>query len=127
MTLIDLVTLIALIQYFVFGLLVGRARGLYGVKAPAVSGHEKFECAYRVQMNTLELLVILIPALYMSAKYWSPNYSAIAGAIYLVGRLIYWRAYMADPSTRSLGFGMSMGPILVLLVASLIGVARSLV
>lgn len=86
-----------------------------------------FERAYRVQMNTLELLIILIPALYISAKYWSPTYTAIAGAVYLVGRLVYWRAYMADPKTRSLGFSLSMGPILVLVAASLLGVFKSII
>lgn len=35
---------------------VARARGRYGVKAPAVVGHELFERAYRVQMNTLDTL-----------------------------------------------------------------------
>jgi uncharacterized MAPEG superfamily protein len=127
MNFVDLVTLVALVQFFIFGLLVGRARGIYGVKAPAVAGHEVFERAYRVQMNTLELLIILVPALYLSAKYWSPTYAAIAGAVYLVGRLVYWRAYMADPKSRSLGFGLSMAPILVLVVASLLGVLKSFI
>jgi len=37
------------------------------VKAPAVSGHEMFERVYRVQMNTLELMVLLLPGLYLGA------------------------------------------------------------
>ncbi len=35
---------------------VGIARHRYGVRAPAISGHEMFERAYHVQMNTLEIL-----------------------------------------------------------------------
>jgi hypothetical protein len=35
-----LVIVLALIEYIVLGALVGRARGKYGVKAPAVTGHE---------------------------------------------------------------------------------------
>jgi uncharacterized membrane protein YecN with MAPEG domain len=123
---VELVALIALFQFFVFGLLVGKARGTYGVDAPAVSGHEMFERAYRVQMNTLELLVLLLPGLYLAATLWSPIYAALAGAVYLVGRVLYWRAYMAQPKGRALGFVLSMGPILFLLVASLIGVVRGL-
>jgi uncharacterized membrane protein YecN with MAPEG domain len=123
---VELVALIALFQFFVFGLLVGKARGTYGVDAPAVSGHEMFERAYRVQMNTLELLVLLLPGLYLAATLWSPIYAALAGAVYLVGRVLYWRAYMAQPKSRALGFVLSMGPILFLLVASLIGVVRGL-
>ena len=48
---INLVTLCALIEYFVFGWLVGKARGKYGVKAPATSGHEVFDRYFRVQQN----------------------------------------------------------------------------
>jgi uncharacterized membrane protein YecN with MAPEG domain len=122
---VDLIVLLSLLQFFVFGGLVGRARGKYGVKAPAITGHEMFERAYRVQMNTLELLVLLLPALYLAAKHWSPSYAAIAGAVYLVGRVVYWRAYMQSPDSRGLGFALSMAPILVLIIASLVGIARS--
>ena len=123
---VELVTIIALLQFFVFGVLVGKARGTYGVKAPAIAGHEMFERAYRVQMNTLELIVLLLPATYLAATLWSPLYTAISVAVYIVGRTIYWRAYMAEPKSRTLGFALSIGPILVLLVASLISVARSM-
>ena len=125
MHLVELVALLALLQFFVFGLLVGRARSKYDVKAPAIVGHEMFERAYRVQMNTLELLILLLPGLYLGATYWSPVYSAIAGAVYIVGRVIYWRSYMAEPKSRSLGFALSMGPILILLLASLFAVFKS--
>ena len=74
MTPVDIVAMLALLQYLVFGAQVGSARGKYGVKAPAVTGHEMFERAYRVQMPTLELLVMLLPALYVAARYWSPRY-----------------------------------------------------
>ena len=89
MNLIDLVALLALVQLLVFAVLVGRARGQYGVKAPAVSGHEMFERAYRVQMNTLELIVLLLPSLYIAGKYWSSDFVAACGVLYLVGRLMY--------------------------------------
>jgi hypothetical protein len=123
---VELVALIALFQFFLFGMFVGKARITYGVAAPAMSGHAMFERAYRVQMNTLELLVLLLPGLYLAATLWSPNYAAAAGAVYVVGRFIYWRAYMAEPKSRGLGFILSMGPIMVLLVASLIAAFRGL-
>ena len=69
---VEIVTALALLQYLVFGVLVGQARGKYGVRAPAVSGHEQFERVYRVQMNTLEVLIIFLPALWLAARYWSP-------------------------------------------------------
>ena len=119
---INLVALLALVQYLVFGALVGRARGKYGVHAPAITGNEVFERYYRVQMNTLELMVVLLPAMWIAAAYWDPRWIAAAGVVYLVGRLIYLRAYTRDPGSRALGFMLSVAPISVLLVAALIGV-----
>lgn len=124
MNYVDLVAVLALLQLVFFIALVGRARVRYGVKAPAVTGHELFERTYRVQMNTLELMVLLLPALYIAAKYWPQAYVAGAGVIYLIGRLIYWRAYVAAPATRELGFSLSVLPILALLIAALVGVIR---
>ena len=36
---LNLTITLALLQALVFGVLVGRARGKYGVKAPATTGH----------------------------------------------------------------------------------------
>lgn len=117
---IDIVAMAAVLQYLTFGALVGRARGQFGVKAPAVTGNELFERVYRVQMNTLELLVAFLPALYAASKYWPAWIVAAVGAIYLVGRVIYWRAYVSEPSTRALGFLLSIAPIFVLALAALV-------
>lgn len=123
MHLVDIVALIALFQFFVFAALVGRARGRYGVKAPAVTGHEMFERAYRVQMNTLELLVLFIPGLYIAARYWPAGYVAACGAVYVVGRMVYQQAYMSAPDKRGLGFLVSIAPCFALLIAGLAGAA----
>jgi hypothetical protein len=45
--------LLALLLYMIIGLNVGEARIKYKVRAPATTGDEHFERAYRVQMNTL--------------------------------------------------------------------------
>ena len=118
---VEIVTTLALLQYLVFGVLVGQARVKYGVRAPAVSGHEQFERVYRVQMNTLEVLIIFLPALWLAARYWSPLLVAGIGVVYLLGRVIYLRAYTRDPASRSLGFMLSMAPACVLLLAGLTG------
>ena len=124
MNYVDLVAVLAVTQLIFFSVLVGRARGRYGVNAPAVTGHEMFERAYRVQMNTLELMVAFLPALFIAAKYWPQPYVAIAGAVYLTGRLIYWRSYTAAPASRALGFALSMLPILALIIGSLAAIIR---
>ena len=118
---VDLVSVIALLQFVFFGLLVSRARGQYGIRAPATTGNEMFERLYRVQMNTLELLVVFVPALYLAARYWPPAVVARVGAIYVVSRVVYWKSYIKDPESRSLGYGLSAFPALGLLFAALAG------
>lgn len=120
MNYIDIVAMAAVLQYLAFGSLVGKARGQYGVKAPAVTGNEQFERIYRVQMNTLELLVAFLPTLYAASKYWPSWAVAASGVVYLVGRVVYWRAYVSEPSTRGLGFLLSIVPIFGLALAALV-------
>jgi len=121
MNYIHLVALLAVLQLFLFGILVGRARAKYGVKAPAVNGNENFERAFRVQMNTLEQLVAFLPALFIAGQYWSKALVAAIGLIYLIGRFVYWRSYLADPSKRKTGFLLTVIPTFILLASGLIG------
>ena len=72
-------------------------------------------------MNTLELLVVFVPSLWLAARYWSPLVVAAIGAIYLVGRVLYFRAYVSEPAKRGIGFVMSLGPAVLLLLATLVG------
>jgi uncharacterized membrane protein YecN with MAPEG domain len=127
MALIELVTVLALLQFLYFAILVGRARERLGVKAPATTGNEVFERYLRVQMNTLELLVLFLPALWLAVAHVAPLWLALLGALYLIGRFIYLRAYVTDPSKRSFGFGLSAAPILALLVIDLIGALSRLI
>lgn len=122
---VEAVMLLAVAQYLAFGILVGRARGKYGVQAPATSGDEMFERFYRVQMNTLELLPVLLPSLWIAAKYWSPEWVAATGLVYLLGRLLYLKAYITNPPSRGLGFMLSYLPIVGLLIAGLVGAVRA--
>ena len=122
---VAVVIVIAVLQYIAFGALVGKARGRYGVKAPAVAGHEVFDRYFRVQQNTLELLIAFIPAISLFAIYVNPNWAAGIGLVYVVGRQLYLHGYVADPSRRSLGFSLSALPILLLLAGALLGAVRA--
>lgn len=126
MELVAVVTVLALLEYIVFAMLVGRARGKYGVKAPAVTGHEIFERYFRVQQNTLELLVALVPAMWLFGTYVSPTWAAGLGLVYVVGRIFYLRGYVADPAKREVGFGLSVLPLFVLLFGALWGAGSAL-
>ena len=126
MSLVYIVMGLAMLQYLYFGLAVGGARGRYGIKAPAVTGHEIFERYFRVQMNTLELLVVLIPALPLFAWYVSPRWAAGLGGLYLVGRFLYFFGYVKDPAKRGVGFGLSFLPIVALLLGGIGGAIAAL-
>jgi glutathione S-transferase len=127
MAYVDIVTVLAVLQFIVFGFQVGKARGKYGVKAPATTGNEIFERFFRIQQNTLEQLVGFIPGIYLFSRYFSPLWAAGLGVIYLVGRQIYAATYALDPGKRSLGYGLSFLPVAVLLVGGLIGAVWHLV
>ncbi len=126
MNLVAVVILLALLEFVAFGVMVGRARVLYAVKAPATSGNEVFERHFRVHYNTLEALIVFVPSIWLFGLYVSPQWGAGLGAVYLVGRIVYFRSYVADPARRSMGFGMSMLPMLALLIGALLGVGRTL-
>lgn len=123
MALVNVIVALALLQFFAFAAAVGRAREKYGVAAPATTGHEVFERCFRVQMNTLELLIMLIPAIWIFGFYVGAKSAAALGAVYLVGRTIYYFAYVADPKKRSLGYGLSAGPVAVLVIGAATGAA----
>ena len=127
MQLVALVILLALAEFVALAILVGRARGKYGVKAPATTGHEVFERWFRVHYNTMELLVVFVPSIWLFGIYVNPQLGAALGAVYLVGRVMYVRSYVRDPAARGGGFGLSMLPTLVLLVGAAIGAARELI
>jgi glutathione S-transferase len=124
---VDIVTALALLQFLVFGIRVSRARTRYGVPAPAITGNAVFECYFRVQQNTLELLIIFIPALYLFSRYFNPAVAAGLGVVYLVGREIYAAGYVKEPKKRSAGFLLSAIPIVILLVGAAVGAVRYLI
>ena len=122
-----IVTFFALAQYSLFGIQVGSLRAKYDVIAPSQTGHEQFERMNRVHLNTLEQLVVFIPALWMHAYYANPLYGALIGLVYIVGRFIYRAAYLKDPASRELGFSLTFIPSAVLLIWALVAAVLRLV
>ena len=97
------VTLLALLLYLVVSLNVGEARRKYEVRAPATTGNEHFERAYRVQMNTLEQMAFFLPSLWLCAIFLSDLAAAIGGIVWIGGRTLYALAYIHDPASRGRG------------------------
>ncbi len=126
MPFVAIVTVLALVQFFWLGWLVARARARYGVAAPASSGNELFERHFRVQMNTLEQLVMFLPALWIFAAYVSPLWAAALGVVFILGRAIYAISYVRDPKGRGLGFGLTVFPTFVMLIGSVVWAVRAI-
>jgi glutathione S-transferase len=116
---VAIVTILALILYFVMGLRVGQARSKYNVPAPAISGNSDFERIFRVQANTLEWLPIFLTSLWLFALYWDDRVAAGIGLVWIVGRYLYMTGYAREASARSAGFGIQAMATGVLLFGSL--------
>ena len=110
----------------VFAGLVGRARSQYGVGAPATTGHAQFERIYRVHQNTLEALVIFIPALLVFACYLSFAWAAGLGAAFIVARAIYAVSYIRAAEKRGPGAGLTGVVNIALVLGGLYGLAKHL-
>jgi glutathione S-transferase len=122
-----LVLLAALGQYLYFSVRVGAARGKYGIDAPRTSGDENWERLFRVQQNTLEQLIVFIPALLLFGNYVSETWVLLPGVLYLVGRQLYAYEYVNDPGSRGPGMGLTLLANAVLVVGALAGVVLKLV
>lgn len=120
------VAMLALVQFFVFGLMVGRARGQTGVAAPATTGDPAFERVFRAHQNTLEQLVIFLPALFACGWFMNDTLAAALGVLYLVGRTLYFRTYAADAEKRGPGMMITVLASLLLVIATFVGLVFAL-
>jgi glutathione S-transferase len=124
--LIGLVTAATVLLMAAMVVLVARARGRYGVRAPATTGHELFERAYRVQANTVESALMFLPALWTAAAFGRPELAAVFGVVWIVGRILYAVTYLDPAKKRTLGFALGGLAIVCLLVQALWGIAWTL-
>lgn len=113
--------------YFYTAFRVGNLRGKHGIKAPATSGHPQFDRAYRVQLNTLEQMGIFLPFLWVSAFYPIPWawLAPVVGLVWLLGRVVYLRGYMADPDKRLIGAMLGGLSSMIMLIIAAAGVVRA--
>lgn len=121
MELIITIIMIALLQYSFFIFKVGFSRGKYGVVAPKTTGNDQWERLFRVQQNTMEQLVIFIPAIVIFSHTVSIQWALLPGVLFIVGRQAYYHLYTKNPESRALGMVLSffsnIGMLLAVLVA----------
>ena len=121
MELVGIVIGLALAEYFYFLMKCGQARGRFDVPAPATTGVPEFERYFRVQYNTIEQLVIFLPAVLLFGFYVDPRLAALLGLVFVAGRALYARGYVVDPARRGPGFLLTLVANSLLLLGGLIG------
>ena len=121
MAAVTVIAMLALVEYLYFTVEVGRARGRSGLQAPAVTGDPHFERVFRAQQNTLEQLIVFLPALFAAGYFVHELYAVAAGFAFLVGRALYFRRYVADPARRGPGMIITLVANVVLVLGALAG------
>jgi len=121
-----LIILIALLQYIVFIGQVGFSRNKYGVSAPKTTGNETWERYFRVQQNTLEQLIIFVPAMIAFTQYVSATWVILPGILFIIGRQVYAFLYIKNPTSRGPGMVLSFFSNIALVLGSIIGVCIQL-
>lgn len=114
-----LAALAALCVYFWTLWIVGQARTAHKVPPPATVGPPAFERTFRAQMNTLEQIVLFMPALLIGALVLGDTVAGVVGFVWSVGRVIYVRGYIAEARKRTPGFLVTVLASGILILGSL--------
>jgi len=122
---IAIITVLAVFQAFSFAYLVGKQRVKHGVKAPATTGEPEFERAFRIHQNTVEQMVVFLPALWLFGYYVHALIGAGLGLVFIAARFIYRGSYLNEPTSRTAGFGIGALTMMILLIGGLIGAVLS--
>ncbi len=112
---------VALLVYYFTLFKSGMARGRFKIAAPSHDGPEEYVRHVRAHQNTVEHLAMFLPGLWLFAVAVDPIWAAAIGAIWPVGRLMYALGYYKAPEKRSIGLYISMPPIYIFILGSLIG------
>ena len=120
---LEIVTLLALLEYSILGVMVGRARQKYGVEAPATTGNPDFERYFRVHANTLESLIVFIPAVWIFSMSVSYQFGVELGLLFVIARIIYAAGYLRAAAKRAPGTIATAAINAILVLGSLISIA----
>jgi glutathione S-transferase len=122
----SIVVALTILLLMVTTYMVGRARSIYGITAPATTGNADFERIFRVQMNTLEAVVLFLPTLWLANLYSDPRITGGLGLAWVAGRFWYAYAYASAANKRGPAFGLSVLAGLALFATGLWGLLRVL-
>jgi glutathione S-transferase len=69
---------------------------------------------------------MFLPVLWLAANYGFTGWAGVAGLVWIVGRVWYAVAYLADASKREPGFAVGMFAWIALLLMAAFGVGRAM-
>ncbi len=125
MLLAALIVALTVVLLLVTAVVVARARGKYGIRAPATGGHPAFDRAFRVQANTQEAALMFLPTFALAAWLGDVRLAAMFGAVWLVARAWYVASYLRDAAKRGPAFALGMVMQVALLVQVFTELARA--
>lgn len=122
----SLMTVLVVIFTFWLSANAGALRGKNKLAPPAMTGSAEYEIANRIHVNTIEVMVLLIPLTWLTAAHLGDIWGAIAGLVWLLGRVLYRQAMLTDPSTRTTGMIITIAPLFIMAIALTITIGLSL-
>lgn len=120
-----LVTIICVLVFFWMAIQIGKARVKHSAPAPVMQGPDELMRVLRVHGNTMEGLLMFLPALWIFAALWGDLLAGVIGIVFPIGRVIYALGYYAEAGKRSTGFTIGLISTVVLLIGSLIGLVMA--
>ncbi len=122
-----IVSALALLAYYFTLLMAGLARGRFKIAPPSHTGPEEYERYVRAHQNTLEHLVLFLPGMWLFAVTVSPLWAAMLGSIWPPMRVLYALGYHKAAEKRLIPLYISMPPIYIFVLGSLVGGVATLV
>jgi glutathione S-transferase len=117
------VTLAAIALYFFIATRVAVAHRRFGVPLPQMSGHPDFERVQRAHANMLEWMPTFLAPLWICAFYLDDVVAAGLGAVWIIGRAVYFAGYSRAVDRRLPGFAIQALACVLLMIGSAAGLA----
>ncbi|MCC6890828.1 MAG: MAPEG family protein [Hyphomicrobiales bacterium] len=116
---VAIITILSGLLCFAMAIAVARAHLRTGILAPAMTGDPRLERTARAHANTLEWMPIFLPALWLFAIYWSVTWATALGALWIIGRIVYFMGYVSAANKRAPGFFIQTLAAVALLLGAL--------